>query len=64
MNNDNKVIKEKITLDILLKKYMKKEKTEKSTAIKLELINMLINNNTNYINVIAYYYDILNAAGQ
>lgn len=60
MNNEDKQKIEKIELDILLKKYITNEDNQDATNLKLELIKQLLNNKISYINVISYYYDILN----
>ena len=54
----------KIKLQLLLKDYVTAEANANATALKLELINQLLNNELKYINVIQYYYDIKNAANE
>jgi len=61
---NNKDIKNKIKLELLIKEYITPELTPEATALKIELINTLLNNKVTYINVISYYYDILNAQGK
>lgn len=58
MNNN---LKEKIKLGLLINELTTPEGTPEATALKIELINTLIDNKVTYINVISYYYDILNA---
>ena len=52
---------DKLKIINLINEYTTPEDTPEATALKINLINMLIDNKTYYINVISYYYDILNA---
>ena len=61
MNIEDKKTIDKIKLQLLIKEYITPELTPEATALKIELINTLLNNKVTYINVISYYYDILNA---
>lgn len=54
-------IKDKITMELLIKQYTTAEGTAAASDLKHELIMTLINSKVPYINVISYYYDILNA---
>lgn len=60
MNNEDKKTIDKIELELLLKKYITSEDNQDATNLKLELIKQLLNNKITYLNVISYYYDILN----
>ena len=57
---ENKKLKDKIMLDMLIDEHTEEEKTEEATKLKIKLIKMLINEPIEYINVINYYYDIIN----
>lgn len=64
MNHEDKKTIDKIELELLLKKYITSEDNQDATNLKLELIKQLLNNKISYINVISYYYDILNLQGK
>ena len=61
---DNNNIKNKVEMELLINEFITAEGTPEATDLKKELILTLINNKMTYVNVISYYYDILNLQGK
>ena len=59
----DKNIKNKVHFELLLNELITDEKAEEATQLKKELIMDLMNKKIKYVNVIGYYYDIMNLNG-